>query len=71
MKVENSKIVINNRFIAFKQIPVSKVSNVTTLKHVNIGSCADGCIGKIVALKGDNSECFLNVFKKQIWRKSL
>lgn len=64
--------MINN--ISFYSIPntfsksnrqVSFGHNVQTLMHKNIGSCAEGYIGKIRVRKG-NEEAYLNVFKKYL-----
>lgn len=46
-----------------KHNKISFGHNIPTLTHTNIGSCAEGYIGKIRVRK-DNGEAFLNVFKK-------
>lgn len=46
-----------------KHNSISFGHNIPTLTHTNIGSCAEGYIGKIRVRK-DNGEAFLNVFKK-------
>ncbi len=46
---------------------LSFTGGIPTLTHTNIGNCLEGYIGKIRVRKGsDNSEVFLNVFKKYI-----
>ena len=46
-----------------KHNKISFGHNIQALTHTNIGSCAEGYIGKIRVRK-DNGEAFLNVFKK-------
>ena len=48
--------------ISFKQMPKIK-----SFLPADIGSCAEGLIGKVRVRKADNTECYLNVYKKMLY----
>ena len=47
-------------------VPFRHVNGIKTLKEINIGNACEGFIGKIRVRKGNNSDTFLNVYKKNL-----
>ena len=55
------KVNLKNSYINF-----GNIRQVEQLTNVNIGNCLEGFIGKIKVRRSDNTEAFLNLFKKYL-----
>lgn len=66
MEVKNNSL---NSYLKYSKpitVPIFKgINPVETIKHCNIGSMADGIIGKVKVLKKNGEEAFLNVIKNR------
>lgn len=61
--VYQSSVNFNAVGLKKKQTYGPNFRGIQTLTHTNIGSCADGYIGKVKVRLGEGGDAFLNVFK--------